>query len=172
MQQGSKGMIITIQDWVFQIDFDKTASRCQKIVSDHCLCGYCRNFYSAVDGSFPQLRCFLKQFGVDVEGPEELMPFEPTMYGVTYVICGSIIQIGTNPIHQEDLQIKVLLRDELDFDTPISEECFALELTCLELPWVLEEDMDEVISPANDPDYLSRMWNKLLSNVSDNQLFS
>lgn len=45
-------------------------------------------------------------------------------------------------------------------------EQFMLEVGEMVLPWVLEEDMDEVISPANEPEFLEKMYRKLLSRSS------
>ena len=36
--------------------------------------------------------------------------------------------------------------------------------------WLLDEDMDEVISPANEPEYLQRMWDRLLQNAPDGSI--
>lgn len=165
-------MVFTFKNWVFRVDIEKTQAYSGNILQDHCQCGYCRNYYTAIDAVHPDLRPFLAQFGSHVETPDELMPFEPTVYEATYCICGSILQRGLEPIYLNGLNIAVLDQDELDFDTECPSPCFALVTSVIELPWVLEEDMDEVVSPANEPEYLQRMWNKLLQEATEDPLYS
>ena len=37
-----------------------------------------------------------------------------------------------------------------------------IEVGEMELPWVMEEDPDEVISPANEPEFLEKMYRKVM----------
>ena len=165
-------MVFTVKDWVLQVDIEKTLAYSSNILQDHCQCGYCRNYYAAIDMFYPDLRPFLAQLGSHVETPDELMPFEPTVYEATYCICGSIMQRGSEPIHLKGMSLFVLGQSELDFDTECPVPCFAFVTSVMELPWVLEEDMDEVISPANEPEYLQRMWSKLLQQATDDPIYS
>ena len=125
-------MFLEIDGWKFDVDLVETMSYSSKVLSDHCQCGYCRNFYQAIDGSYPQLRTFLAQFGMHVETPEELMPFE----------------------------------------TQCKSPYFVLTSGFLELPWLLDEDMNEVISTANEPEFLEKMWNRLLDSAADSDEIS
>jgi hypothetical protein len=52
------------------------------------------------------------------------------------------------------------------------EPFFVLTTGLLELPWVLDEDMDEVLSPANEPEYMQRMMNRLLENAGEDIVVS
>jgi len=36
-----------------------------------------------------------------------------------------------------------------------------LEVGEMQLPWVMHEDPDEVISPANEPEFLEKMYRKM-----------
>ena len=75
-------MILNIHDWIFDVNIDATMALSAAQANDHCQCGYCRNFYSTIDRSCLHLRSFLSQFGLDVDGPDEMCPYEPTIYEV------------------------------------------------------------------------------------------
>lgn len=51
------------------------------------------------------------------------------------------------------------------YHPPFGTSFFVFDTGLLDLPWVLDEDMDEVISPANEPEYMERMMNRLLQNT-------
>lgn len=165
-------MIISIGGWSFDVDMPNTEAYSKRITDDHCTCGYCRNFYATVDHAFPSLRPFLAQFGVNVEGPVEMMPFEPTLYQLTYCVSGSVTARDSTPIMVDGMMLEVVDGEDLDIETQCPKPCFAFITGYMELPWVLDEDMDEVISPANEPECLQRMWGKLLENADDNDLSS
>ncbi len=95
------------------------------------------------------------------------MPFEPTVYEASYCISGSILQKGTQPIILDGVCVVVLSSEETDYETRCPDPWFVLRCGYLELPWVLSEDMDQVVSPANEPEYLQRMWTRLLENASE-----
>ena len=40
----------------------------------------------------------MEQFGVNLEGPSELMPFEPTLMLACYRVDGQILQWGKTPL--------------------------------------------------------------------------
>lgn len=160
-------MILSIGDWVFDVNVEDTMAYSRGITEDHCECGYCRNFYASVDEKYPNLRLFLTQFGADVEGPDEMMPFEPTVCQITYCISGKVLSAGREPICIDGTVFDVVNGEDLDIDTDCPKPCFALITGYLELPWVLEENMEEVISPANEPECLQRMWGKLLSGANE-----
>lgn len=141
-------MIIHIEDWIFDIDMSATMEDSARKAADHCTCGYCRNFYQSLDVVYPHLEPFLAQFGIDPEGVTELLPFEPTLYLVGYDVFGRILHSGRAPLYVDGIPIAPEEKEDFSFRLTVGE---------LELPWVLEEDMDEVISPANEPEFLERM---------------
>ena len=143
-----------------------------KVLSDQCQCGYCRNFYKAIDGSYPELRPFLAKFGMRVETPEELMPFEPTVCTVSYCISGRIISRSIYPLEGGGTVFSVATQEEMPFETQCTSPYFVLTSGFIDLPWLLEEDMDEVVSTANEPEFLEKMWNRLLNHVDDGDLIS
>ena len=145
-------VILEIDDWIFQIDFEKTAAHSSFVSNEHCACAYCRNYYQTIGDACPDLKQFLDQFGVLLDAPSEMYPIEPTLYLSGYRVTGDIIQWGTGPMMVSGVPVTA---------QPSSDGTFLLEVGELVLPWVLEEDMDEVISPANEPEFLQRMYRKL-----------
>lgn len=147
-------MVLKINDWIFDIDTEKTKEHSSFALHSHCICGYCVNYYTCVDETYPDLRPFLERFHVEIEGPSEMYPFEPTLCLVAYKVYGKIQQVGNSPIMVNGLPI---------MGEVIDDEKFKLEIGEIPLPWVLEEDMEEVISPANEPEFLERMYRKMVS---------
>jgi len=139
---------------------------------EHCTCGYCRNYYQSIDGSYPSIRPFFAQFGIDIEGPDELSPFEPTIYEATFVINGCILQVGSPCLVVNGIPVTVRTMEEADLETERPLPYFALTVGLLELPWVLDEPMEDVISPANEEAYMERMRLKLLRRAEQESLFS
>ncbi len=157
-------MILEIADWKFDIDLETTMEYSAQEAKDHCNCAYCRNFYAAIDGIYPELRPFLAQFGLDIEAPEELMTFTPTLYLGVYAVCGVILKMGSR------LAISGIPVDiGEDEQTPVCcpKPYFTIGIGTFEIPWVLDEPFEEVVSPANVPSFLKRMWNKLLGKAED-----
>lgn len=163
-------MIISVNDWVFDVDIDATARYSAGVLKDPCECGYCRNFRKAINSSFPSLDLFLRKFGNSVLTPEELMPYEPTIFEGSYCISGKIIKRGMASICLQGCSLSVLDADQTDYPTQCPKPFFVFRTSSLELPWLLDEDMDEVISPANEPEYLQRMWDRLLQNAPDGSI--
>ena len=166
-------MIVQIGDWIFDVDISKTMAYSASVWEDHCLCGYCRNFYETLNGTYPQLRIFLEKFGMNSLTPEEMSPIEPTLCIASYCICGKIIQHGIYPIDIGGVVLTASTQEENPEYTPnFGEKFFVLTTGLLDLPWVLDEDMDEVISPANEPEYMQRMMNRLLENADYDSVIS
>lgn len=156
-------MIIELFDWRFQVDVEATQAHTQKNSTDHCTCAYCRNFYEAAKRCYPELHAFLDRFGIDMHGPSELMPFTPTLMLACYRVQGQIIQWGR----------EVLSVDRIPIVPEASENgSFLLWVGEMPLPWLQEEDMDEVISPANLPEFLTRMEEVWLQRHGESLFFS
>lgn len=160
-------MILQIDDWKFDVDIDRTMAYSAAEAAEHCDCAYCRNFYAAIDGSFPKLRPFLAQFGLNIEAPDELMPFTATNMMVLYAVSGSILQYGKSPIMACDVRIEPEPWDVLVIPTECPKPNFVLSVGAFDLPWVLDEPLveEEIVSPANEPPFLQKMWNKLLGRA-------
>ena len=74
-------MVLKIDDWIFQVDLEKTAEHSSYVSSEHCTCSYCENYYRTAPKTCPDLKRFLAQFGwiVDatpLEVSEVTMPDE------------------------------------------------------------------------------------------------
>ena len=159
-------MRLQVSDWIFDVDISATMEYSAAVWEDQCTCGYCRNFYETLNQTYPQLAPFLKDFGMNSLTPEELSPIEPTLYMVSYCVSGTILKNGIFPIDIGGVVLTVSTHDHNPlYKPPFGKPFFVLTTGLLELPWVLEEDMNEVISPANEPEYLQRMMNRLLENA-------
>ena len=156
-------MVIRLADWQFDLDVDLTMDYTHKCSLDHCTCPYCRNFYENVDRAEPALRPVLSKFGIDLNGPCEVMPFEPALVAACYRITGRIAGRGEADLHING----VPLRPE-DAD----ESTFFLWVGPMELPWTQEEEMYEVISPANQPEFMDKMMSRLLKWAADDPISS
>lgn len=156
-------MILEIDGWKFDVDLTATMQYSAKEAADHCDCAYCRNFYATVDDTYPNLRPFLAQFGINVEAPEELMPFEPTNVLCCYAVEGKILQFGKNITRIHGITIYGENPDDAMINVGCKAPYFILSVGPMELPWVLDENVDGVMSPANEPSFLRRMVDKLLS---------
>lgn len=141
-------MVLELADWRFDVDISATEIHTRNNSLDHCTCGYCKNYYETVSSVYPQLITFLQQFGVNYMGPSEIMPFEPTLILACYRIQGQILQFGVETIFAENIPISVEIADESSFFLWAGE---------MILPWCQEEPEEEVVSPANLPEFLQRM---------------
>ncbi len=159
-------MILSLGDWKFDIDLDATMEYSANEAREHCTCAYCRNFYAAVDDTYPGLRPFLAQFGLDAEAPEELMPFDDGVYDVTYAVCGKILQQG-RPLYIDGIPVYPQMDSDVNIGCP--GPYFVLSVGLFQLPWVLDEPFEEVVSTANEPGFLKRMLRKLLGRAGDTQ---
>ena len=156
-------MLIEAFDWKFQVDVESTRNCTTKNASDHCTCGYCRNYYEAFPKCYPKLISFLEQFGINFQGPSELMPFEPTLMLSCYRVKGQILQWGREVLSVDGVSI-----------TPEQNEngTFLLWVGEIPVPWLQEEDMEEVVSPANLPEFLARMQEVWYQRHSKELIFS
>lgn len=166
-------MTVTISDWIFDVDITAAMEYSASVWEDHCTCGYCRNFYETMNGAYPFIKVFLERFGMNSLTPEELSPIEPTLYMASYCISGTIVKRGVYPIDTGDAVFTVSTDQENPlYEPPFGKPFFVLTTGLLELPWVLEEDKDEVVSPANEPEYLQRMMERLLAQADDENVIS
>ena len=62
--------------------------------------------------------------------------------------------------------------DNPEYEPNFGEKFFVFTTGLLDLPWVLDEDMAEVVSPANEPEYMQRMMNRLLENADYDSVIS
>ena len=141
-------MILKLGDWRFRVNQEATAERTRKYSFEHCQCSYCKNFYDAIDIAYPELRPVMEQFGINLEGPCELMPFEPTLMLACYRVDGQILQWGKAKLSVKGVSLVPEAGDE---------DTFLLWVGEVQLPWLQEEAAEDVVSPANLPEFLERM---------------
>lgn len=166
-------MTISVADWIFDVDIASTMSYSAKVWENHCTCGYCRNFYETMNTEYPLTKAFLKKFGMNSLTPEEMSPIEPTLCILSYCICGTVVKRGIYPIDSGDVVFSVTTDAQNPLYEPLfGKPFFVLTTGLLELPWVLDENMDDVISPANEPEYMQRMMNRLLENADFDPIIS
>ena len=149
-------MILQIDGWKFQVFSVATRKYYAKEYAEHCSCAYCRNFYAAVDGKYPQLRGFLDRFGVHVEAPDEMISFRPTLCSNYYSVCGEILERGEEPIELGGITVEPMAWEEAMTDTDL-DPCFFLYVSTMDLPWVLDEPMEKAVSSAKEQDAISRL---------------
>ncbi len=141
-------MLLELEGWKFEIDLDLTREKTDRNAQEHCMCAYCRNFYETAGFCYPGLVRYLDQFGVNPSGPSELMPFEPTLILACYRVQGRILEWGKDALSVDG----TLVQPEA-----AGENSFLLWVGEMRLPWVQEEAEQDVVSPANLPDFLERM---------------
>lgn len=105
----------------------------------------------------------MEQFGVNLEGPCELMPFEATLMLACYRVDGQILQWGKSSMSVNGVSIVPELGDE---------ETFLLWVGEMEIPWLQKEAVEDVVSPANLPEFLSRMQEVWLLRHGEENVFS
>ena len=145
-------MIVNIDDWKLEVYPEQTRQHSAYSTQRHCTCAYCENYYRALGYTYPGLKPFLDSFGINHEGPVEMYPFEPTICLVSYRVTGKILKHGLSPIMVSGVPVLPKSDDERHF---------LLEVGELELPWIMLEDPNEVISPANEPEFLERMYERM-----------
>lgn len=151
-------MVLQIDDWVFRVDLERTKEHSSFVSSEHCTCSYCENYYRTVHLTYPGLCGFLGQFGIRIDGPSEMYPIEPTLYLAGYRVFGKILTYGIGPVMVDGVPVTA---------EPVDDVHFMLEIGEMPLPWVLQEDPEEVVSPANEPEFLEKMYRKLLLRNGD-----
>lgn len=141
-------MTFDFADWRVQVDVDATRRHTTDNASDHCDCAYCRNFYETLPLSYPGLCAALSRLGINPMGPSELMPFSPELYLACYRVKGRILRWGRSRLAVGDIPIVLEAGEEGSFFLWAGE---------MALPWVQPEPAEEVMSPANMPEFLERM---------------
>lgn len=166
-------MILQIGDGKFDIDMERTMAYSAAEAAAHCDCAYCRNFYASVDEKYPNLRPFLARFGIDIEAPDEMLPFDQPnemWYENVYSVSGRILSGSGHTFTVDGVEVWIYCENKLHINQTIPEPHFFIGVGMMVLPWVLDEPMEGVISAANEPPFLKRMWNRLLSRLEKTDL--
>lgn len=136
-------MIITIDEWVFDVDITATMEYSAQEAQEHCTCAYCRNFYAAVETYYPNLRPFLALFGLDIEAPDRMSPIgysvKEICYDPEYYVLGRILHMGKYEFSVGPANICVP-----DWEGEVNgHPAFSLNVFEVLLPWVLDEPLEE-----------------------------
>ena len=154
-------MVLRIDDWVFRIDPEKTAEHSSLVSSQHCTCGFCVNYYQTILSVCLGLKEFLARFHVQVDAPSEMYPIDRIHYLAGYRVFGQVEQFGLAPMMVDGVPVTA---------EPVDDYNFLLYVGVMELPWVMEEDWEDVISPANEAEFLEGMYRKLAMRGYDSTI--
>lgn len=78
-------MITKVACWEVECDVDKTSALYAEFDGPSCRCGYCRNFWTAMDSAFPQdFRLLASRLGIDVAKPTEVWQYYRESSGLHY----------------------------------------------------------------------------------------
>lgn len=157
-------MVLELGDWKFHV-FDVTNRKYYaEQYRDRCDCAWCRNFYKAVDDRYPNLRRFMEQFGLRLDAPDEMIAFTPTLCSNYYAVCGSILERGAEPITVDGITVEPQLSGEAMVNTTL-DPVFFLYVGCMELPWVLDEPMEQADSPARRKNPIQRLLSQWITEI-------
>lgn len=168
-------MILRVGEWVLDVYIERTLEYYAEESAQRCDCAYCRNFSASVDAEYPQLRPFLAQFGIDIDTPDESMPYDQPgkmWYENIYSVCGQILEGDQTVQTIQGVDVELSAENTREIPSSAPSPCFYLNVGMIQLPWILDEPMDETISPANEPSFLKKMWEKLLFRGGNDRLKS
>ena len=140
--------IVKKEDYVFDVDIEKTKD--YYLTRTLCDCDECQNYYRQAENTFPKLKGFLSDFGIDIIRPDEIC----SIYNkgavdylvVAYTAVGECVKCGEYEIDIEDggLFLNLVINN-----TPVypneqeDRQCFEIVVYNIRLPWVLETPHEE-----------------------------
>ena len=147
-------MLLQIEDWIFEIDIEKTQRHSSAEAAENCRCAMCRNFYRGLDGDYAGLKGKLSSFGICAEAPEKMNATvfceEQILYDPMYYVFGRIVRIGNGPFLAGSALIFPADFEELLDESPL----FRLQIVGVTCPWLLEEPFTGGI-PGRSDDWFS-----------------
>lgn len=132
-----------------RFDYDSTKEYRDKY-PEQCDCAYCRNYYVTFKKTYPKTSKWIERFGLDTNFALEIMPLgldeknNTFLYSVYYVVKGEIIK-DMEPFKLEGLEIYLLKGSDSNNPCPnphMEEPYILIEIVNVELPWVLEKEID------------------------------
>ena len=143
--------IIEKEDYIFDVDIEKTKEYYR--TRTLCDCNECQNYYRQAENTFPKIKEFLFDFGIDIARPDEICSIyhkgQVEYYVVAYTAVGECIQCGEYEFDTKDggLFLNLVINK-----TPVypneqeDRQCFEIVVYNIRLPWVLEEPHKEEIT--------------------------
>ena len=115
-----------------------------------CDCDECRNYYRQAENTFPKLKNFLLEFGIDIARPEEICSIynksEVDYLVVAYTAVGECIQCGKFEFDIKDggsfLNL-VINKNPVYPNEQEDRQCFEIVVYNIRLPRVLETPHEE-----------------------------
>lgn len=152
-----------IQDSEINVDVEKTAEYYRSNTLCDCLC--CRNFYAQAKERFGKLEAFLSEFGISLERPDELESVEAdntVMYlTASYSVCGKLPDSYKKTVEISDggMDLKVVIGDSFSPNEQTG-DYFMVSVYDMNLPWVLDEPIPEVLRTAEKLPKIKRLFKK------------
>lgn len=143
MKGSDRMAIVEKEDYVFNVDIEKTKE--YYATRTLCVCEECQNFYRQAEDTFPKLKSFLLNFGIDVAQPDEICSIyykgNVEYYAVAYTAVGECLQCGEYEIDIEDggLFLSIVINKNPVYPNEQEDRrCFEIVVYNIRLPWVLE----------------------------------
>ena len=140
--------IIEKEDYIFDVDIEKTKE--YYATTTVCDCDECQNYHRQVANTFPKLKNFLLDFGIDIARPDEICSTYNKgvvdYHAVTYTAVGECIKFGKYEFDMEDggLFINLVINKTPVFPNEQGDrQCFEIFIYNIRLPWVLETPHEE-----------------------------
>lgn len=140
--------IIQKEDYVFDVDIEKTKD--YYLTKTLCDCDECQNYYRQAGDTFPKLKSFLSDFGINITRPDEICSNyykgQVEYYAVAYTAVGKCVQCGE---YEFDIQDGGLFLNLVINIIPVypneqeDRQCFEIVAYNIRLPWVLETPHEE-----------------------------
>lgn len=130
----------------YKVDVQATAQYADQY-NEPCDCIYCQNFNKTFAAAYPKVIKVLKDFGISVERPLEVMDFywndikDKRRYECYYSVKGNLVEDKLQ-LYDEDAIITLYSPDteaQIYSNTGMEKPYFILAITNIELPWVLSE---------------------------------
>lgn len=161
MKGGNDMSIIEKDGYVFDVDIEKTKEYYAS--KTLCDCDECKNYYRQAENTFPKLKNFLSDFGIDIACPEEICSTykkgRVDYYVVAYTAVGECVKCGEYEFDIEDGGLFLNLVVNKNPVYPNEQEdrqCFEIVVYNISLPWVLETPHEEEFSKG-------KFWSKIKS---------
>ena len=105
--------------------------------SSLCDCSYCRNYRLQIKSAVPNIAMYLDAWGIDIEKPLEISPFEPDENGMLEYCCCQYIVLGNcePEYHHKIANIEFRVAKSYP-STGIEQEHFVLEFAPIQLKYI------------------------------------